>query len=90
MQLGGRDFDEALLDILLDRVEEERGCDLSEEVDAMKEILLEVQRCKCELTSNESVLCKFGPLELLDGADFSAFETTFTKQEFEEACAEKF
>ena len=54
MQLGGRDFDEALLEIIFDRVDEQRGVDLADEVDALKNFTLAVEKCKMDLTTNES------------------------------------
>ena len=46
MQLGGRDFDNALVDIVLGRIKEERGVDLDEEIEALNVITLAVEACK--------------------------------------------
>ena len=64
MQLGGRDFDNALVDMVLERIEEERSVDLADEVDAMNVITLSVEACKRYLTNNDTVTCSFGPLKL--------------------------
>lgn len=89
MRLGGRDFDNALVDIVLDRIKEERGVDLAEEIEAVNVITLAVEACKRQLTSSLTSTCRFGPFQLLDGV-FEEYYTEITLAEFEEACEQLF
>lgn len=51
--LGGDDFDRALADHLIDRVEEESGVDLRENSAAVGAVVVAAERAKCALTDKE-------------------------------------
>lgn len=54
-QLGGKDWDEALMDYILQRYEEETGEDLSEDPEAIASLYVDVETWKKSLTSREKV-----------------------------------
>lgn len=54
-QLGGKDWDEALMDYVTERYEEENGEDLTEDPDAVASLYVDVETWKKSLTSREKV-----------------------------------
>lgn len=54
-QLGGKDWDEALMDYIIERYEEENGEDLSEDPESIATLYVEVEQWKKALTSREKV-----------------------------------
>ena len=54
-QLGGKDWDEALMDYVTERYEEENGEDLSEDPEAIASLYVDVETWKKSLTSREKV-----------------------------------
>ena len=54
-QLGGKDWDEALMDYVMQRYEEENGEDLSEDPEAVAALYVDVETWKKSLTSREKV-----------------------------------
>ena len=54
-QLGGKDWDEALMDYVMQRYEEENGEDLSEDPEAVASLYVDVETWKKSLTSREKV-----------------------------------
>lgn len=54
-QLGGKDWDEALMDYVTGRYEEENGEDLSEDPEAVASLYVDVETWKKALTSREKV-----------------------------------
>ena len=54
-QLGGKDWDEALMDYVMQRYEEENGEDLSEDPDAVASLYVDVETWKKALTAREKV-----------------------------------
>ena len=54
-RLGGKDWDEALMDYVVERYEDETGEDLLEDADTMAALYVDVENWKKSLTSRESV-----------------------------------
>lgn len=54
-QLGGKDWDEALMDYVTERYEEENGEDLSEDPEAIASLYIDVEAWKKALTAREKV-----------------------------------
>lgn len=54
-QLGGKDWDEALMSYVIERYEEENGEDLSEDPETMAALYVDVETWKKALTSREKV-----------------------------------
>jgi len=54
-QLGGKDWDEALMDYVTERYEEENGEDLSEDPETIASLYVDVETWKKSLTSREKV-----------------------------------
>lgn len=54
-QLGGKDWDEALMDYVMERYEEECGEDLSEDPETVASLYVQVETWKKSLTARESV-----------------------------------
>lgn len=54
-QLGGKDWDEALMDYVTERYEEENGEDLSEDPETIASLYVDVETWKKALTSREKV-----------------------------------
>ncbi len=54
-QLGGKDWDEALMDYVMQRYEEENGEDLSEDPETVAALYVDVETWKKSLTSREKV-----------------------------------
>ncbi|MDO4294482.1 MAG: Hsp70 family protein [Eubacteriales bacterium] len=81
-QLGGKDFDEALMDWLRNRFEEEHGIGLEGDIRAMARLKEEAERCKIALSSQESVTVQLPVLAQKDGVP-CGLETTVTRELFE-------
>lgn len=54
-QLGGKDWDEALMNYVIERYEEENGEDLTEDPETVASLYVEVEKWKKSLTSREKV-----------------------------------
>lgn len=54
-QLGGKDWDEALMQYVIERYEEENGEDLSEDPETVQALYVDVESWKISLTSREKV-----------------------------------
>lgn len=79
-QLGGKDWDEALMDYIVDRYSEENGEDLSEDPEAIASLYVDVETWKKALTSREKVnISVNGPA--------GRFREELTRQKYEEITA---
>lgn len=54
-QLGGKDWDEALMDYIIERYEEENGEDLSEDPETIASLYVDVETWKKSLTAREKI-----------------------------------
>lgn len=76
-QLGGKDWDEALMDYVTERYEEENGEDLTEDPDAVASLYVDVETWKKALTSREKVTMSVnGPA--------GRFREELTREKYEE------
>ena len=76
-QLGGKDWDEALMDYVAERYEEENGEDLTEDPDAVASLYVDVETWKKALTSREKVTMSVnGPA--------GRFREELTREKYEE------
>lgn len=76
-QLGGKDWDEALMDYVAARYEEENGEDLTEDPDAVASLYVDVETWKKALTSREKVTMSVnGPA--------GRFREELTREKYEE------
>lgn len=76
-QLGGKDWDEALMEYVLQRYEEENGEDLSEDPEAIASLYVDVETWKKSLTSREKVNIS------VNGAG-GKFREELTREKYEE------
>jgi L1 cell adhesion molecule like protein len=76
--LGGRDFDDCLLNYYLDSIEENDGVNLRSKARPILALKDKCQAAKCELSQKTTLgLCAMG---LINGDDF---EVTITPEDFE-------
>ncbi len=76
-QLGGKDWDEALMDYVAERYEEENGEDLTEDPDAVASLYVDVETWKKALTAREKVTMSVnGPA--------GRFREELTREKYEE------
>ena len=76
-QLGGKDWDEALMDYVTERYEEENGEDLTEDPETIASLYVDVETWKKALTSREKVnICVNGPA--------GRFREELTREKYEE------
>ena len=76
-QLGGKDWDEALMSYVIERYEEENGEDLSEDPETMAALYVDVETWKKALTSREKVnISVTGPA--------GRFREELTREKYEE------
>ncbi len=86
-QLGGKDFDERLIDLLCTRFEKKHGVNISRSVYAMARLKDEAEKCKKALSSQEEVLAQIPMLTEKDHVPL-ALEERITRAEFEELIAD--
>lgn len=82
-KLGGKDFDQKLMDFLLGRFKEQHGIDLTEDVYAMARLKTEAVKCKIALSSEEQAEVIIPMIAEKDGKQI-ALEETVTRKQFEE------
>ena len=75
--LGGKNWDEALMDYVIARYEEETGTDLSEDMDAMAALYVDVEIWKKALTSRESV-------KIVVNGPSGRFQEALTREQYED------
>ena len=81
-ELGGKDFDQRLIDWLADRFEEKNGISLRGDVYAMARLKGEAERCKIELSTCERVTARIPMIVSKDGGPL-ALEEEVTRAVFE-------
>lgn len=86
-QLGGKDFDQKLIGLFLDRFKEKHGIDLQKDIHAMARLKTEAIRCKIALSSEESVSVALPLIAEKDGKPL-ALEEEVTRELFEELIGE--
>ncbi len=86
-QLGGKDFDQKLIGLFLDRFKEKHGIDLQKDIHAMARLKTEAVRCKIALSSEESVSVALPLIAEKDGKPL-ALEEEVTRELFEELIGE--
>lgn len=86
-QLGGKDFDQKLIDFLVERFEEKNGVDLRKDIYAMTRLKSEAIKCKIALSSNEQSEIIIPMIANKDGKPL-ALEETITRNQFEELISE--
>lgn len=86
-QLGGKDFDQKLIDFLLDKFKEKNGIDLRGDVHAMARLKSEAIKCKIALSTNEQSEVII-PMIAKKGESPIALEETVTRKQFEELIRE--
>ncbi|MBR1629035.1 MAG: Hsp70 family protein, partial [Lachnospiraceae bacterium] len=85
-QLGGKDFDEALIDMLIDRFREKNDVDLRKDTHAMVRLKEEAEKCKIVLSESEAFRVMIPMISQKNGKPISLDEE-ITRQEFEEKTA---
>lgn len=86
-QLGGKDFDQKLIDFLLERFYEKNNIDLSKDVYAMARLKSEAIKCKIELSTVEQTEVIIPMITEKDGQPI-ALEETVTREQFEKLIEE--
>ena len=86
-KLGGKDFDECLMNHFLRRFHRQNGVDLKKDLKAMVRLKDEAIRCKLALSSQESYRVELPLLPGRDGATVS-YEETITRTAFEKMTQE--
>lgn len=86
-QLGGKDFDEALIELLRERFRKEQGIDLRKDPYAMVKLKEEAERCKKSLSTKETVQVLIPMIAEKEGKPL-ALEETVTREEFEKLALE--
>lgn len=81
-QLGGKDFDERLIDWLLGRFEEKHGVKLTGDVYAMARLKEQAEKCKIVLSTQEEVTVQIPMLAEKNHVPL-ALEETVTREQFE-------
>lgn len=84
-QLGGKDFDERLMNLLYDRFREKHGRDLRQDPYAAVRIKDEAERCKMVLSEQETCHVLLPAVCTVDGAPVELDETV-TRSQFEDLC----
>lgn len=82
-QLGGKDFDQKLMDFLLEKFEEKNGVDLRKDIYAMARLKSEAIKCKIALSTKEQSEIIIPMIAEKDGKPL-ALEETITRKQFEE------
>lgn len=86
-QLGGKDFDERLIECLKKRFEEKNGVSLSGNVYAMARLKEHAEKCKIALSDQEEVTVRIPILAEKNYVPL-ALEETITRSQFEELIAD--
>ena len=86
-QLGGKDFDQKLIELLLERFQEKYGMDLQKDIHAMARLKAEAVKCKVALSSQEKVNVVIPLIAEKDGKPL-ALEEEVTRTLFEEQIRE--
>ena len=86
-QLGGKDFDEALMDWLFRRFQEQHGKDLRKDRYAAAKVKEEAERCKIALSREERYHILIPAISTLGGGPVE-LEETVTRAQFEELTRE--
>lgn len=86
-RLGGKDFDQKLIEFLLESFREKHGIDLQGDIHAMARLKMEAVRCKIALSSGESVKAVIPLIAEKDGKPL-ALEEEITRTMFEELIGE--
>lgn len=81
--LGGDDFDEKVVDYLLEQFEEENGIDLSSNDEAMQRLRENAEEAKKELSSRESTKISIPFIHQEDGETFN-LDQELTRSKFED------
>ena len=84
-QLGGKDFDQRLIDYLADAFEEQYGLDLRRDVMARSRLKDEAERCKKVLSEEQEVQVRLPLIAKKAGKPLS-LEQTLTRETFEKLC----
>ncbi|HZJ57087.1 MAG TPA: Hsp70 family protein [Clostridia bacterium] len=82
-ELGGKDFDERLMDLLLEDFKSQYQIDISTDLHSMARIKREAEVCKVELSRKESYLIQLPFIAEKDGQPLG-LEKTITRSGFEE------
>jgi len=86
-QLGGKDFDQKLIELFLERFREKHGVDLQKDIHAMARLKSEAVKCKIALSSEEKVNVVIPLIAEKDGKPL-ALEEEITRPLFEELIGE--
>jgi molecular chaperone DnaK len=81
--LGGEDFDNQIVEWLVDNFKQEHGVDLREEKVAVQRLKEEAERAKCELSSTREVEINLPFIHSTDDGPMH-IETTLTREQYEE------
>ena len=81
--LGGDDFDQEIIDHMLEEFEEENGVDLSDNEEAMQRIREKAEEAKKELSSREKTQIRIPFIHQEDGETYN-LEQEITRSKFEE------
>src|SRR5690554_2411148 len=81
--LGGEDFDNAIIDWLADRFEDQHGVDLREAPMALQRLKEDAERVKCELSSTEVAEINMPFIHMSDDGPLH-LEATLTREKLEE------
>lgn len=81
--LGGDDFDQEIIDHMLEKFEEENGVDLSDNEEAMQRIREKAEEAKKELSSREKTQIRIPFIHQEDGETYN-LEQKITRSKFEE------
>lgn len=86
-QLGGKDFDQKLIDYFLEKFQTKYGIDLQKDIHAMARLKAEAIKCKIALSSEERVKAVIPLIAEKDGKPL-ALEEEMTRTLFEELIGE--
>ena len=86
-QLGGKDFDEKLMDLLFKRFQDKHGVDLRGDQYAVVRIKEEAEKCKITLSEQDACHVLIPAVRAIEGKPVELDETV-TREEFEELCRE--
>lgn len=81
-QLGGKDFDEKIVTVILKEFENEYDRDLSKDLNVMGRIKQEAERVKIMLSDVNSTMVSLPYLTAIDG-EIISFEMEFTRNQYE-------
>ena len=82
-KLGGKDFDERLIQYLTNRFQEKHGIDLTKDLYAMARVRDEALRCKIALSTQEEYTIQLPVLTVKDEVPY-AMDEVLTRAKFEE------